>query len=216
GYLGGDLVATRTRRIVAEVEPPPGVSSLAARASSSRAGPVQKRFTLTAKILSKRSVSSPAADRSGARNAAVWIEARPAAMCAALRRLARSAIVADRSIAVMRPVVRRALISSTATPPPHPISSSRPVGSTASVWTAHLFRSGTASPAMIAPPGPLPCQDRCSGHGKRRAAASRPGPSGAGTAGHVQHLSGDERRAFAGEEGDGVGDVLGPADPPHR
>src|SRR6478672_8781831 len=42
------------------------------------------------------------------------------------------------------------------------------------------------------------------------------GGSGAGAAGDVQHLAGDEAGARGAEEGDGVGDVLGPAGTVHR
>jgi hypothetical protein len=85
--------------------------------SSVAADGTQNRLTLIAKTTSNRVPGNESALRSTLRNRAL-----PAAMCAALRRLARAMALADRSMAVILPLTSRSQISDIATPFPQPIS----------------------------------------------------------------------------------------------
>ncbi len=77
----------------------------------------QNEFTLIAKTMSKRMPGEVKSVKSTFRNTAL-----PAAMCAALRWLARAMAVADRSMAVTLPRTSRSQMTDIATPFPHPIS----------------------------------------------------------------------------------------------
>src|SRR5919108_694001 len=118
-------------------------------------GRSQKGATLKAKTLSNR--SSP---KSAFSSATVFSTALPAATCSRFLRAAISIIFFERSIAVIRPLVSRSQTSDTATPCPQPTSSTRSVGSSARVSTAHTNRSE----GLLAMPSaqPVPNKGRAS------------------------------------------------------
>ena len=90
-------------------------------------------------------MSNRASPRSASCSAATWNDARPAATCAALRRAAISIIFADRSTPRTLPPASRSHTRETATPCPHPTSSSRSSGRTPRVSTAHTNRSAAGA-----------------------------------------------------------------------